>query len=246
MLVAKDFRRIAREGLKGRWLVAVGAGLIATLLGGGLTNSSNAITYQFEAQTDKFVESFVVEPSVATFISGILGTFAVFAVIYSLIYFIIGGVVSLGYAKFNLNLINNNNPDIKDMFSQFNRFKAGFVMVFLRSVFVFLWTLLFVVPGIIAVYSYSMTPYILMENPDMTASEALKASKELMKGNKWRLFCMQFSFIGWDLLCGFTMGIGYLFLNPYRAAADAAFYREIKWERYKQTFDAQNADAANA
>ena len=91
-----------------------------------------------------------------------------------------------------------------------------------------------------------MAPYIRMENPDMTAREAIKASKELMQGNKWRLLCMQFSFIGWDILCGFTMGIGYLFLNPYRSAATAAFYREIKWERYKQNFDAQNADVADA
>ena len=78
-----------------------------------------------------------------------------------------------------------------------------------------------------------MAPYILMENPDMTANQAIRASKELMKGNKWRLFCMQFSFIGWDILCGITMGLGYLLLNPYRSAADAAFYREIKWESKK-------------
>ena len=246
MLKAKDFRKIARDGLKGRWPVAVVAGLIATMLG-GTTNTSNGITYKLEQQMDQMMEGFAADPSVSALVAALLSTVALVAAIYTLVYLIVGGAVSLGYAKFNLNLINNNNPDIKDVFSQFNRFKTGFVMVILRTVYIFLWSLLFIIPGIIATYSYAMTPYILMENPDMTANEALKASKELMKGNKWRLFSMQFSFIGWDILCGFTAGIGYLVLNPYRAAADAAFYREIKWEKYKRDFDAQNAsDTANA
>ena len=76
-----------------------------------------------------------------------------------------------------------------------------------------------------------MTPYILADNPDLSPSEALKMSKEMMRGNKWRLFCLGFSFIGWQLLCGLTLGIGYLWLNPYMAAAHADFYREISGTR---------------
>ena len=72
-----------------------------------------------------------------------------------------------------------------------------------------------------------MTGYILAEDPDLTASQAAQRSKELMRGNRWRLFCLQLSFIGWIILCLFTFGIGNLFLNPYQTAADAAFYREI-------------------
>lgn len=92
---------------------------------------------------------------------------------------------------------------------------------------ILLWTLLFIIPGIVASYSYAMTGYILAEDPDLTASQAIQRSKEMMRGNRWRLFCLQLSFIGWIILCLFTFGIGNLFLNPYQTAADAAFYREI-------------------
>ena len=84
------------------------------------------------------------------------------------------------------------------------------------------------IPGIIAGYSYAMTEYILAEHPELTASEAIARSKAMMSGNRWRLFCMQLSFIGWDILSAMlTFGIGGLWLTPYKQAATAAFYREI-------------------
>lgn len=87
--------------------------------------------------------------------------------------------------------------------------------------------LLLIIPGIMASYSYAMTGYILAEHPELTASEAIAQSKDMMAGNRWRLFCLQFSFIGWDILCALTLGIGNLALRPYRHAAEAAFYREL-------------------
>lgn len=72
-----------------------------------------------------------------------------------------------------------------------------------------------------------MTDYILAENPSLSASEAINQSKSMMSGNKWRLFCLEFSFIGWGFLAALTFGIGNLWLTPYRHAAEAAFYREI-------------------
>ena len=84
-----------------------------------------------------------------------------------------------------------------------------------------------IIPGIIATYSYAMTEFILAENPDLTASEAIARSKEMMSGNRWRLFCLHFSFIGWDILSSLTLGIGNMWLRPYKQAANAAFYREI-------------------
>ena len=76
-------------------------------------------------------------------------------------------------------------------------------------------------------YSYAMAPYLMAENPDMGIMEAIRRSKEIMHGNKWRLFCLHFSFIGWAFLCLFTCAIGYLFLSPYQMLAEVAFYREI-------------------
>ena len=72
-----------------------------------------------------------------------------------------------------------------------------------------------------------MTDYILADYPELSAGEAISKSKQMMEGNKWRLFCLEFSFIGWSILCSFTLGIGYLWLTPYKQAATAVFYREV-------------------
>lgn len=237
MLKATDFRKIARESLKGNWLVAVGTGFIATLLGGTIIYSGSGASGRFAADSEVLEEGIsgiAADPSLMTFLMIALATVSVIAIVYALVMLIVGGAVSMGYAKFNLNLVNRNGPKVEDLFSQFTHFKKAFVMRFLRGLYVLLWTLLLVVPGIIATYSYSMAPYILYENPDMTGSEALAASKELMEGNKWRLFCLDLSFFGWSILSAITLGIGYLFLRPYVEAAGAAFYREIKWEKMKQ------------
>lgn len=242
MLKASDFRRMARESLKGSWLLAVGAGLIASLLGGciittgGGGGSSGATSSNPSPDPLSFqhtVDSITSDPSVTAFLFAALAMVSIIAIVYLIIMLVVGGAVSMGYAKFNLNLINKTGPDIKDLFSEMGRFKAGFVMQFLRGLYILLWSFLLVIPGIIASYSYKMAPYILMENPDMTASQAITASKQLMEGNKWRLFCLEFSFIGWSLLSAITLGIGMLFLRPYMEAAGAAFYRELKWEEKK-------------
>ena len=118
-------------------------------------------------------------------------------------------------------------PGIGDLFCRFHIFWKAFGLRVVMSIFVTLWSFLFIIPGIIASYSYAMAPYLMAENPDMGIMEAINRSKELMRGNKWRLFCLHLSFIGWVFLCMFTCGLGFLFLSPYQMLADVAFYREI-------------------
>ena len=119
------------------------------------------------------------------------------------------------------------------MFQYFPYWKNAVCTRLLTGLFIFLWTLLLVIPGVVAFYSYAMTGYILAEHPEMAAGEVIAASKEMMSGNRWRLFCLHISFIGWAILCGFTFGIGNLWLNPYMNVSEAAFYREISGtERY--------------
>ena len=84
-----------------------------------------------------------------------------------------------------------------------------------------------VVAMTVTAYRYSMSFYALVDNPAMGVTDALRESKRMMKGNKWRLFCLHWSFIGWGILCVFTCGIGYLWLNPYMGQAEAAFYHEV-------------------
>lgn len=100
----------------------------------------------------------------------------------------------------------------------------------LSTIYIFLWTLLLIIPGIIKSYSYALTPYILVEHPEMSANEAIEESMRLMDGHKFDLFYLQLSFIGWAILSILSFGLGFFWLIPYQMTAQAAFYRDIKNE----------------
>ena len=100
--------------------------------------------------------------------------------------------------------------------------------MFLMMLFTFLWSLLFIIPGIVKAFSYSMTPFILEEHPELGANEAIDHSRAMMKGHKFDLFWLILSFIGWGFLCLFTFGIGYLWLIPYMSTSISAFYEDVK------------------
>ena len=134
--------------------------------------------------------------------------------------------MQVGYFKFNSKLIRKENTSASEVFEGFNLFGKALWLTIITNFFVFLWSLLFIIPGMIKIFSYSMAPYILADNPQMTASEALSLSKKLMDGNKGRLFYMELSFIGWCLLGSLTLGIVYIWLLPYMQATIAAFYNE--------------------
>ena len=155
-------------------------------------------------------------------------------VVGSLLALVIGGCIEMGQATFNLHLMRGQRAVFPDLFSQFHRLGAGIAMVILRSVFVWLWSLLFVIPGIIATYRYAMMPFLMAEFPDLGALDAMRESKRLMQGNKWRLFCLELSFLGWSFLCMFTLGIGMLWLLPYMASARTAFYLEVTGRSHEQ------------
>ena len=110
------------------------------------------------------------------------------------------------------------------------------LVMFLRDLFIALWTLLLIVPGIINVYAYRMVPYILAENPDMNYKEALDLSSKMMYGNKWKSFVLDLSFIGWIILSILTFGILLLFyVNPYIGSTNAELYKAIKAEYNGET-----------
>ena len=236
-MIAKDFRHAAWEALRGRWGIAVITGLIASILGGSVVNSSGFnINLNLDAEhIQSFRHHFAVNGSdiggILTVVLPLLIGIGTAAAVWTVVSLVIGGAVSLGYAQFNLDVMDGHEPRIETLFSKFSKLGTGVAMRLLTGLFVFLWSLLFIIPGIIKSYSYAMTPYILAENPDMGVMDAIDASKELMRGNKFRLFCLHFSFIGWNLLTLLTFGILSLWVHPYMEAANAAFYREISGSR---------------
>jgi uncharacterized membrane protein len=214
---SSDIRYRARQDLAGKWGVAILAGFLAALLGGLVSSSGGGnidLDQQEIARLPDVLKTYLL---IAASIGAVMGTITL----------IVGGTVELGYSKFLLKMHDGEDAKVEDLFSQFHRFGDGFCQRLLRALFVALWSLLFVIPGIVASLKYAMTPFILAENPGMTASEAITASKELMDGHKADLFFLQLSFIGWAILNVFTLGIGSLWLVPYINASYAAFYRSI-------------------
>jgi len=256
MMYSSDFRSIARIVLRGKWCRSALTYFLASLIGAGIATGGRgqyfesgdssgsaqppdgaAITYLFDQNLVNYFRSFL----------GILIGIGFIGLIISLI---IGGAGKLGYAKYNLGLVDGRNSRVEDLISQFHRLGDGFLMNLLMGIYTFLWSLLFVIPGIVKTFSYAMTPYILYEHPEYTVNEAITRSREIMDGNKFALFCLNFSFIGWSLLigvsgavalCGVLLGqfwtfsvvavcvIAELFLGAYTEAANAAFYRHISY-----------------
>ena len=141
---------------------------------------------------------------------------------------IITPAFSISLIRVYLNLANGVTPEAKDSFSGFDDFWSAFKVTFLVGLFTFLWSLLFVIPGIIKAFSYSQAMNIVAENKGMSALEAINRSKAMMEGHKLDLFILLLSFIGWEILASFTFGILYIWLLPYMQATMINFYNDLK------------------
>lgn len=240
---ASDYRAAARNALTGKWPIAVLVGLVAALLGG----LQSKITFQFQgdSQEQLFSTLYRFTPRLSAILLGAIGVIGVLAFVYAVVALVLGSVVQLGYARFNLNLVDGRPAQLSDLFTCFSQMGSAIVLRLLTGLFVTLWSLLLVIPGIIAAYRYSAAPYIMAEDPGCGAMEALNRSKALMNGHKMNLFLLDLSFIGWHLLSILTLGLGNLLLTPYTSAARAAFFRSLRngpttarqEPRYYQTYE---------
>jgi uncharacterized membrane protein len=140
---------------------------------------------------------------------------------------VIGGPISFGICYYFLSFTRGRYPVLEDLFKGFSIFGKTFISYLLIILFTILWTLLLIVPGIIAAISYSMTFYIMADNSEISGQDAIKKSKELMMGNKYRYFCLLCRFIGWGLLSILSLGIGFLWLIPYFMTSNARFYETL-------------------
>lgn len=142
---------------------------------------------------------------------------------------VLTGPLLVGVNRYRLNIVRFNNEDSGLLISGFKDNVIDFIIThILRAIFIFLWSLLLVIPGIIKSFSYSMTFYILADNPDLRPQEAIQRSRDMMRGHKWRLFELYLSFIGWYILALLTFGIGMFFLEPYIQQSVANFYEDLK------------------
>ena len=145
---------------------------------------------------------------------------------------ILAGPFLYGLANMSLRAADHHKLEFSDLFIGFNQFGRAVGYYCLTSIYIFLWSLLLVIPGIIKSFSYAMTPFVLLDHPEIgNVTEAINESRRLMDGNKWRFFCFGLSFIGWWLLNILTLGLLSLWLCPYQAISIGAFYRSVVAEK---------------
>jgi len=155
----------------------------------------------------------------------LIGSIKGFGPIASLI---LGGPLVLGLSLFTLSFSRGQDAGFRYLFKGFDYFGRAVGTYLWMLLFICLWSLLLIVPGIIAGISYSQTFFLIADDSSLGFREAIKKSKKMMYGNKWKFFCLQLRFVGWALLSILTLGIGFLWLIPYMHISGAKFYDDLK------------------
>jgi len=225
MSTAKDLRARAWESLRTRYWNAFAASFVFTIIS-GIGASLNSI--------DDFIRNiieFIEKNGIADVAKITLILHMVLLGIYLLnitISVFVTGPLTVGFSRFFMKN-TEEMPEISELFWGFkNQYIRNVKTVFITTIKIFLWTLLFIVPGIIKGIEYSLITYVLADHPEFTSKEASDYTRNMMKGKKGDLFILNLSFIGWILLSILTLGIGSIFLTPYMEAATAEFYMEAK------------------
>lgn len=147
--------------------------------------------------------------------------------------FVIVGVIivtpalTIGETLLYLYVAKNEDAKASTIFDGFKSFWPAFKVIFLVGFYTMCWSMLFYIPGLIKSYSYSQALYIIAENPEMKANEAITKSRQIMDGHKMELFWLQLSFFWWYLLCGITFGIATIYVYPYIRTTMANFYLSV-------------------
>ena len=215
---SKEIRSNARKALKGHWGTAIVAAIIANVF------PSVGYSSSFSSDDMNFTKHSELSGTELITTLAIFGGILLIGLAISLV---VSSVISIGYAQFNMDLVDGDDPKISTLFSKVRQLKTAVIANILVFVRVFFGMIFFIVPGVIALFKYSMTNYIIAENPGIGAREALEKSKKIMKGNKLRFFLLGLSFIGWEILVVLTLGIAGIWVSPYMQASYAEFYREI-------------------
>ena len=147
-----------------------------------------------------------------------------------LVLFILALPLTWGYQTLFLGAVRGGEATAKDMFEGYNKelFSRVLTTTLLYYVYVFLWSLLLLIPGCIKSYSSAMKTYILKDNPELKNNAAIEESMRMMDGHKLELFLLDLSFIGWAILSILTCCIGFLWLAPYMNMARVNFYEDLK------------------
>ena len=204
------------------WRSVFVAFLLVMLVGGsGVSVSTNP---EDDPTTNQAIQNLTLEQAL-----GIISIASGVLIVAILLKIFIFNPLQVGcYAFFKEN-VETNQADLGVLKVGFQGYGRTFLTLFLRDLFLLLWTLLFIVPGLIKSYSYRMVPFIIADEPDLSPTEAITRSKQMMEGHKWNAFILDLSFIGWYLLGIVTLGLGLIFwASPYFYNTNAELYQRIK------------------
>jgi len=241
MKTNREYKNIALDALRGNWapavllaviyiaiyLFAVGPTTYTTF--SMQTYMQEQMNYPADASLSQIIRQSTVmaqDPVILEMQAKSRGTSSMF---YLLFVFIILPLTA-GFANAFRLLVVQGNPQLTGnayRIATSNYWHKVWGML-LRQIFIWLWSLLLIIPGIIKSFSYALTPYILEEQPELSANDAIDRSRAMMRGHKFDLFWLYLSFLGWAILCVFTMGIGFLWLIPYVQSSEVAFYEDVK------------------
>lgn len=171
-------------------------------------------------------------------VGGLVGSIGSgFPLIGAIISIILSSAMSLGMIRIRLHVAfeRSYRPRVGDLFEGFHNFWPFLKVTLLSSLITMLWSILFIIPGIIKALAYSQAPYIIAENPNMPVMEALRLSERMMKGKKWDFFVLNLSFFGWALLSIPTLGLLTIWLEPYMQMSAVNFYNDVK-RNFEQFF----------
>lgn len=223
LVPSSALKQQASSALSGRWSAAIVATIIYNLI--------TQITAVFQNAKNQYAENTMSDMS-----SGAELILALILLIFAIVIFIIRGPLEYGYNGVFLRIRDGREASAGNLFDGFQMFESNVFLGIRKQIFLFLWTLLLIVPGIIKAYSYSMSFYIKNDCPELSAKEAMDLSRRLMDGYKGTLFMLQLSFIGWCILSVFTCGILLVvYVEPKMNAATAEFYNYYIRPRLNET-----------
>lgn len=222
----KELKAKGKEAYRANRITCIFAAFLLSLVAGGSSLGTSSTNLQ---QTS---EDMNLSPEMVKMIIAIVGGAVIVGFLLSVF---VCNPVKAGLREF----FRQNATNSKTGLSRENiglAFSGNYTNIvaamFTTDLFVFLWTLCFIVPGVIKAYSWRMVPYIVAENPEISGTEAREMSADMMNGSKWDAFVFDLSFLGWAILGIFTLGIlNLVFTNPYKAASDAELFRWLNGER---------------
>lgn len=222
-------KRNAKQILQRTYGMSFVACLIYGFLSGGVSNVISRIStmgnHSADELTDIAQNYSMIGTLPYTVLMGLMLIMMVFTVLGLIYSILVAMPVMVGYHRFFM-ASRTENPNLKNLFFSFTcgRYMNILKTMFLQSLYITLWSMLFVIPGIIKSYEYYFIPYLMAENPDMDAKRAFELSRMMTEGKKMDIFVLNLSFIGWYLLGALACGVGVLFVIPYQQATDTELY----------------------